>query len=267
MALSHGLTRVFIAAITISSIAAVLFGLSEPGPLPFLWNAVMGAADIFSVVCAITVLQVATPGRLLGRVFGAYESSLILSMACGSLVVGPLIDSVGPRLGTVIFAGAALAALLCCLPWLLNLERVLGLRLFLHRVPILSALSGGALEDLSGRLSLERFPPGTAIVREGEEGDSLYLIKQGKVEISQRGTEAEEQVLCERGPGDYFGEIALLRAVPRTATVRTVGAVELYRLSRSNYLDLVEHSSELSDALEQRLELYTSPWTRAVLRR
>jgi MFS family permease len=267
----RSLTPVFIAAIVASCLAAGLFGVSPAGPLPFVWNAVMGAADVISLVCVITVIQVAAPVRFLGRVFGAYESALISSTALGSLLVGPLVGVAGPRLTTVLFAAAGLVALTCCLPWLLKLESALGLRLFLHRVPLLATLSGDALDDLTTLLHVEHFPTGATILREGELGDRFYLLKSGRVEIRQRGTHKREHILGQREGTDYFGEIALLRNVPRTATVTAIAPVEAYALYSADFQELMRRSPAVEAALERRFEdranRYLSEYTRTLLRR
>ncbi len=81
-------------------------------------------------------------------------------------------------------------------------------------VPIFAPLPGGSLEHLAGRLVPLRVDPGTVIVREGDAGDRFYIVAEGEVEVSQYG-----RTLSELEAGGYFGEIALLRDVPRTATV------------------------------------------------
>jgi len=263
----RGLALFFIAGIVTSCLAAALFGLSPAGPLPFLSNAVMGGADVFVSVSAVTVIQVATPTRFLGRVFGAYESALILAMALGSVVVGPMIDVLRPRVTTLLFAAAGIAFLLGCLPWLLQLKATLGIPLFLRRVPPLSVLAPEELEEVRRYLRLERFPPGATIIREGEQGDHVYIVKEGVVEVSQRAGPGIERLTRHRKM-DYFGEIALLRDIPRTATVRTLGPVELYSLSRADFQGLLRRSREFHRAMEGAMDARClNARTRLLLRR
>lgn len=263
----RGLAPFFIAGIVSSCMAAALFGLSPAGPLPLLSNAVMGGADVFVSVSAVTVIQVATPMRLLGRVFGAYESALILAMTLGSLVVGPMIDVLGPRVTTLLFAVAGVACLAGCLPWLLKLEATLGMRLFLRRVPALSVLAPEELDDVTRCLQLERFPAGATIIREGERGDCFYIVKEGVAEVSQRSGSGVKR-LARHGKMDYFGEIALLRDIPRTATVKALTPLELYNLSRADFQGLLRRSEEFHRVMEGAMDTrYLNARTRLLLRR
>jgi CRP-like cAMP-binding protein len=87
------------------------------------------------------------------------------------------------------------------------------------------------VEQLSDQLVPVTFNPGDALIHEGDAGDRYYMIERGRVEVSQGGMPMREQ-----GPGDSFGEIALLRDVPRTASVRALEPVETLTLSRDDFL-------------------------------
>jgi len=232
-----------------SSLVFALLGVSPAGVLPFVLLVVVGVIDVISDVSSTTLLQSATPDSLLGRVFGAFEALLVSAMLLGALVIGPLIDLAGARAATVILSLAGFAFLLVCLPRLLRLEDALGVRVFVRRVPVLAGLPHRVLEDVASRSRLERFRDGETVVREGEVGDRLYIVKDGEAEVAARGEGEDEVAVATLSKHDHFGEIALLRDVPRTATVRARGPLELYSLSREDFRELLERSEDLKSAM------------------
>jgi MFS family permease len=253
----------FAGAVAAESILGILFGLSPAGALPYVTLGMMGAADVMALILGVTIIQTATPRNLLGRCFSAFESTSLFSKVLGTLVVGPLIVLTGPRSGAVLLAIVALALLVPCVPRLRRLHTVVELRVFLHRVPVLAELSRRTLDDLALRLRLETVPDNTPIVRQGELGDKVYLIRSGEAAVLVRnsaGVEEEVEVLHTM---DYFGEVALLRDVPRTATVRARGRVELFSLTRADFQEVLGRSeafretvSRTSDARYLRAALF-----------
>lgn len=227
----------------------VLFGLSPAGFAPIALLVLIGMTDVFSDISATTVIQTGTPDDLLGRVFGAYEWALASAMLVGSLIVGPLVDLFGARTATVFFGALGIGVLLVCLPWLRRLEHALGVRVFIRQVPMLAELSHGVLDDLASRMEFESVSGGATIVQEGEHGDRLYIIKSGEAEVVAQGDLEREVALTILTKMDYFGEITLLRDVPRTATVRARGPVELYSLSRADFQALLSRSDAFKTTL------------------
>lgn len=239
----------FIWGVIAGHLIMLLFGLSPAGALPFVVLIIVGITDVFSEISATTLLQTATPNHLLGRVFGAFQWALVLATLVGALIVGPLADVIGPRATTVLLALVGLAILLVCLPRLRKLEAALGVRSFIRQVPVLASLSHKVLDDVASRMQLECVPDGIAIVREGEPGDRLYIVKSGEADVLAHGDGTHDVAVATLGKMDYFGEIALLRDVPRTATVRARGQVELYSLSRADFHALLQRSEELQTSM------------------
>src|SRR5690606_32816909 len=101
----------------------------------------------------------------------------------------------------------------------------------LKAVPLFAPISGVLLEQIVHRLEPVDVEPGAVIVREGETSDRFYVIESGQVLVTEGG-----DVLRTEGPGEVFGEIGLLRDVPRTATVTAQTAVTLLALSREEFL-------------------------------
>ena len=104
----------------------------------------------------------------------------------------------------------------------------------------------GALEKMVAR----RFPAGATILREGESGDSLYLITGGRVEVETLD-DGERVPLGTLGPGDFFGEVSLLTARPRTATVTAMTDLEALELSRASIVSLRAAYPDLERALAE----------------
>lgn len=245
---------VLILGVALSALATALFGLSPAGLWPFALMTLMGVGDLFLQVNATTILQAATPSTLLGRAFSAFEATVLVAEVLGALLVGPLIGVLGPRLATVAFAVTTMLVLALAVPRLRRLEAVLGVRLYLRQVPVFAMLSRRTLDDLGGRLHLERFASGTAIVREGDVGERLYMIRRGEVLVLVRGDRPHAVPVATLSMLDYFGEIALVQEVPRTATVRAQGPVEAYSLDRADFQALLRRSTELQQALHATAE-------------
>ncbi len=89
----------------------------------------------------------------------------------------------------------------------------------------------------------------TTTVAFGVVGDRLYIVKEGEAVVVARGDNGGEKELATLSKNDYFGEVALLRDVPRTATVRANGPMELYSLERGDFQMLLESSEILKTAM------------------
>ena len=117
--------------------------------------------------------------------------------------------------------------------------------MLLRSLPLFAPLSAPVMERLASRLVPVEVLAGTAIVRQGDPGDRLYIVSDGEVAVWKdcRPVASLEQ-------GDFFGEIALLRDVPRTASVTALTNVRLYALERDDFLEAVTGhplSAEASD--------------------
>ncbi len=115
----------------------------------------------------------------------------------------------------------------------------------LWRSPIFAPLPGVMLERLAGRLIPASVSADETIIREGDYGDRFYLIAAGRVEVK-----AESRHVATLGPGDHVGEIALLRDLPRTATIVAKNPVELYAFTRSDFLSAVTSHQASTRAAE-----------------
>ena len=124
----------------------------------------------------------------------------------------------------------------------------------LRMVPYFVELKEEELMELCSRLTAFSFLPGEEIVKEGDEGDSLFIIGMGQVDVSAGG-EGQPMYLARLKAGDFFGEVALLQPQPRTATVTAATPCTLLELSRSRLLPYLEKAPHLRDMLEDTTEI------------
>jgi MFS family permease len=222
----------------------VLWGapLAAIGIWPHLWVAlvalaVLGLGNTLVDVAGLTLLQRTAPPDVIGRVFGVLEMILVAAIGIGAALTPVLIDLVGTRWSLVV-TGAFLPVL-AALAWreLVAIDAASSPPAeldLLARVPIFSPLPVPALERLASQLRPMAVLAGAIVVRQGDHGDRFYVVETGRLRVSVDGSAGQEL-----GPGDSFGEIALLRDVPRTATVWAETEVRLQALERDDFLEAV----------------------------
>lgn len=130
----------------------------------------------------------------------------------------------------------------------------------LRSLPVLAMLSPSLLEELASLFVTELHPAGRDVVREGDRSSGFYIIVRGKVAVLRHGSAAEALRLAVLDDGDYFGEIAPLRRVPRTATLRTLTPCMLLKLEQQHFLDLLDRvpgvRAEVEATMAERLEAH-----------
>lgn len=196
-----------------------------------------------------TIVQRITPDHVLGRVFGALEGVLIGSMALGSAVMPWLVHELGLR-GALTFVAVLVAVPVALLfPACHRLDGRLrppeGLEL-VRGLPMFAPLGPARLESIARQLVRITVPAGEVVVREGAESDRFYVIESGGVEVTQA-----RAVLRHEGPGEFFGEIGLLRDVPRTATITTTEDTSLMVLDRADFLGALAGNEEGNRAVDE----------------
>ncbi len=174
---------------------------------------------------------------MLARVFGVLETLLVGTIGLGAILAPLLIDGIGIRWSLVV-TGAFLPAL-AALTWRQLLAIDAGSRPpaeldLLARIPIFSPLPLPSLERLAARLEPAVAAAGAEVVRQGDPGDRFYVVETGRLSVTVDGAR-----IGELGAGDFFGEIALLRDVPRTATVAAEDDSRLWTLGREEFLAAV----------------------------
>ena len=237
-----GLPIALAGATTASAVAVVLLLLA-------------GAGKLFVDVTSRTLVQRALPQRMLVAVFGVQEATMMAGLAVGSLAAPLLVVTVGSRWAFVV-AGLFLPAVTLA-SWraLRHADAATEVPVatfeLLRKVPFLGVLPPRIVERLALEATSASAAPGTVVVRQGAVGDQFFVLVSGSVEVTQG-----DQVLRRLGPGDWFGELALLRDVPRTATVTTTEPTELVQLDRDAFLTAVTGAPRSVAAADEHATRY-----------
>jgi hypothetical protein len=198
----------------------------------------IGAGVVLVDVVTFTLLQRAAPDEVLARVFGVLESAMRAALGIGAVAVPALVAATDLAVTLAIVAAVQPVALAIAWPRLRavdSIELVPAERIsLLQSVALFAPLPPLPLERIAARLVPVDAAGGTAIVHQGDAGDVVYVIASGTVDVVHDGHH-----LATLGPGDVFGEIALLHDVPRTATVTARENCRLYTLERGEFLAAV----------------------------
>ena len=226
------------------SAALLGFPISALGIVPSTATALTlfaasGAGNSITTMAGRTLLQRIAPEAVLARVFGVLEGVAMFALAIGAVGSGLLIQRLGVG-GALVVAGLLVPVVLA-VSWeqLRSLDRHARAPdpealLLLRRLPIFAPLSATSIERILSELTWLEIPIGQVVIREGDPGDRFYVLAEGRVAISKAGVQ-----LGVEGPGEYFGEIALLRDVPRTATVTALETLRLFAINRDRFLEAV----------------------------
>ena len=223
-----------------------------PSPVPALiLLALVGVGNTVVDVAALTLLQRTVPDEVLTRVFGVVQSVFVGTLGLGAVLAPVAISAFGIR--TAMIVTGAILPVVVLLLWTriraLDADAYAPTRelALLRAIEIFKPLSAPTIDQLALSLIPMHSTAGSELVLQGEAGDRFYVIAAGEVAVVQDGRETGTL-----GPGDHFGEIALLRDVPRTATVQAKTDVELYVLERDEFLSAVTGnpaSAEAADAV------------------
>jgi MFS family permease len=217
-------------------------GLLAVAALPRTWAAIVGLAVLGignSVVdiSAVTLLQRTTPRAVAGRVFGLVDAALIGGLGLGSISTPLLVHLVGIRTSLVVVGAILPVFAIATRQLLAGVDRSAVVPQeqlqAISTVPFLDVLPAQNKEALALALERVELSAGSTLFSQGEPGDRLYILAAGTLEIDLPGGPKVEHAPA------FTGEIALLRDVPRTATVRIVEDATLWALDGSHFLDAV----------------------------
>jgi MFS family permease len=234
--------------VTLWGLPLALSGALPHEPVVLVLMCVIGVGNALADIGLYTLPSRLVPDELLARVFGGKESLTAMSVALGSLIPPPLIDLLGVR-GTLAALGLVAPAL-AALAWrrLRAIDASIVHRdaeiAVLQQVGMLRPLPMPAIENLALHVGHDRFAAGQAVVHQGDHGDRFYVIEHGEADVIGDG-----RLIRTMGPGDGFGEIALLHDTVRTTTVRARTPLLLCTLDRRHFVPAVTgYSSSANEA-------------------
>jgi len=239
-------------ALPVITLAVVSTPLAAMGVL-----LVEGVGVILLEVMFVTLLQRSCPDELLGRVYSLMDSGTAATQLLGALAVPLLVGTFGIEWALVCGGAVLVAGSLGSAP---SLHR-LGLRAEAQRLrlaPVVVRLRGlgilgdasvAALERIARSASPVAVTAGEAIVNEGDDADSFYVITGGEFRVERAGVGE----LATLGPDEWFGEVGLLHRTPRNATVRATSDGEVLAVPGSLFLEALAATEMLPDPLHRTL--------------
>ncbi len=219
---------------------------------------ILGVGYAVMEVAGLTLVQRLASDAVLARAFGVVEGTYWLTTGIGSLLAPALVLALDLR-GALLVIGITLPVLML-IRWraLVRLEASAPVPEHEYRLlrglPMFAPLPIARLEELAMRVTHVRRPAGETIIREGEPGDRFYVIAEGEVDVTEGGRFRRTEPA-----GDCFGEIALLRSVPRTATVVARTDVDLLALERDEFLAAITGDRRALAASQNLVEARLAP--------
>ncbi|HEY9377871.1 MAG TPA: MFS transporter, partial [Jiangellaceae bacterium] len=200
--------------------------------------ACVGVGNALVDLGGFTLLARLAPDEVLARVFGVLESLAALSVGLGGIVASLVIELSDVRRALVIVGVLCPIAVAASWQRLRRMDQSIGVRDreigLLQAVPMFSPLPLPAIEQLARGLEPVSVPAGQVVVHQGDVGDRYYVIESGSADVIGDG-----RLVATLGPGEGFGEIALMRQVPRTATVRAADELRLQALASDHFLPVI----------------------------
>lgn len=256
---SH-LTRTIAIGSLALGLPLAMLGWQPSEPLGLVAWAGVGFGIVSVKVAGLTLVQRLSGDRVLARVLAVVETTFVASIGAGAMLA-PLLISTFDVTGALIATGALLPIVIA-LRWRALRQLELGAPVpqqefeLLRHCPVFSPLPLATTESLAGRVARVEFEAGDEIIRQGDEGDRFYVIASGSVAVFEDGAFRRNQSV-----GESFGEIALLRSSPRTATVKALEHCELLALDREPFLRSVTGYADSHEAAVEVSEQFLAPIT------
>lgn len=227
----------------LAGIALGALGLTASLPVAMLAMAVASLGSLLISIVADTLFQRIVPDEARGRALGFLNTVMVILYAAGSLLMPAAVSVVGlePVLigAGILLAVAGVVSVVMLGPWAVQAPAPDAMRARLTSLAMFDGLPPARIETAERRSVLVPMEPGQVIIRQGDPADRFYVIGDGEVEVTQTVEGGAPAVLRRMAAGEGFGEIGLLAASPRTATVTAISRGTLVALDGPDFLDLV----------------------------
>ena len=243
------LGRTFIAGVLMWGLPLVLLCLVTNPAVAYLAFVAIGIGNAMEDVGGFTLVTRLLSPRMTARVLGVLELAALAGIGLGSVAAPSLLDAFDVR-GTLALLGLALTGLtIAHARRFARIDRTMpqpGREVdLLRNLPIFAPLPLAVTELLSTELRPQEFESGSVVMREGDPGEEFHVIASGSASVTVRGEPRPSL-----GSGDCFGEIALLRDIPRTATIIAAEPLHTFALRREQFLAAVASSARSGVAAE-----------------
>jgi MFS family permease len=217
----------------------VLLAIAPSEPAALVLFAVIGVGNALVDVGVFTLVARLAPERVLARVYGLLESVGALAVGAGSVAAASLASSTSLREAMALIGAIGPALVLICWFSLRRLDDTMLAReedlVLLRTVPVFDPLPLPALEQLAAGLQPRHVAAGADLMVQGDvPPEGCYVIERGEAEVLGDGRR-----IATVGPGELVGEIALLRQVPRTATIRALTDLDVKLLDADRFICVV----------------------------
>ena len=250
----------FAVGVALWGLPVVVIGLVPQEAAALVMLACVGVGNSLIDLGGFTLLGRITPDEVLARVFGVLESLVAVSMGVGAILTSLAVDQLGVRTTLVVVGVVCPVCAVVSWPRLRRMDRSITVRdeeiALLQEVPMLQALPLPAIEQLARGLERVEVPAGATVFAQGDAGDRYFVIESGEADVSGDG-----RLITTLGPGQGFGEIALLREQPRTASVRARSGLQLQALRSEHFraavLGFPTSASDARSTVDSMLDRFT----------
>lgn len=251
------LGAILYASLLLTSVPMALLAVSSSGGMAFVLVLLSSIGAVLLDVLALTQLQRAVSGEVLGRVWGALDALVVTAIIIGSIVVAPVVDVLGADPAFVLLALIIPVLGLLGVGGLLRADRESvalldrigpAVRVF-HQVPLLEVADRAVIERLAATAVVQPVAIGEEVVVQGEPAEHFYVVESGRFDVYVEADGGPPEQVNVLGAGDWFGEIGLLHDAPRTATVTARWPSRVWRIDGGELLEALNTAPTMAATL------------------